>query len=82
MRSKEDPDNNQMWRSLAAVPYTSEIWAKKYPTLAGIVTDFDKADDPRFPVYPTGTVDLIIITASGFTAITCFITASTELVSK
>ena len=56
VRSKDDPNNNIMWRSLAVVPYTSEIWAEKYPTLADFETDFNNADDPRFPVYPVGAV--------------------------
>lgn len=56
VRSKDDPDNNQMWRSLAVVPYTSKIWTEKYPNLADFETDFNNAHDPRFPVYPVGAV--------------------------
>lgn len=44
------------WRRLAAVPYQSEIWKKKYPALAKISTDFAHPDDPAFPVNPANVV--------------------------
>lgn len=44
------------WQKLKSVPYKSELWAKKYPTLARIITDFDKYDDPDFPINPANSV--------------------------
>lgn len=44
------------WKKLAAVPYTGEIWRKKYPSLAGVTTDFARAEDPDFPVNPANVV--------------------------
>jgi len=44
------------WVNLRSLPYTSEIWTKKYPTLAKIKTDFAEYDDPDFPINPTYSV--------------------------
>lgn len=44
------------WQKLKAVPYRSELWARKYPTLARIITDFDKYNDPDFPINPANSV--------------------------
>ncbi len=44
------------WRNLARVPYKSELWAKKYPTLARVIKDFDKFNDPDFPINPANSV--------------------------
>ena len=41
------------WQHLKAVPYDSGIWKEKYPLLSSIVFDFDRYDDPDFPVNPT-----------------------------
>ncbi|MBE6730774.1 MAG: DUF1565 domain-containing protein [Ruminococcaceae bacterium] len=49
------PDGEQ-WRILNRVPYRSEIWAKKYPSLAALSDDFNNTDDINFPVYPAGNV--------------------------
>ena len=51
----ETPDAHE-WQNLARVPYRSEIWAKKYPTLARITTSFANPDDPNFPVNPANSV--------------------------
>lgn len=44
------------WKKLEQVPYRSELWAKRYPTLARIITDFDRYDDPDFPINPANSV--------------------------
>ncbi len=44
------------WRKLASVPYKSAIWAAKYPTLARVITDFEKFNDPDFPINPANSV--------------------------
>ena len=44
------------WKKLEQVPYTSELWAKKYPTLARIHKDFAKVNDPDFPINPANSV--------------------------
>ncbi len=51
-----DTPEGKHWKVLASVPYTSEVWAKKYPSLAAIITDFEQYDDPRFPVNPANSV--------------------------
>ena len=38
------------------MPYRSEIWAKKYPTLARITTSFAHPNDPNFPINPANSV--------------------------
>ncbi|MDY4975589.1 MAG: S-layer homology domain-containing protein [Clostridia bacterium] len=49
-----DPETGTMWQRLKAVPYTSDIWKQKYPTLANVLTDqsSDK-DDPDWPGNPS-----------------------------
>lgn len=44
------------WKKLAEIPYTSEIWRKKYPSLAGVSTDFQNPQDPDFPINPANVV--------------------------
>ena len=44
------------WRKLAAVPYRSEIWRERYPTLARVTTDFARAQEADFPVNPANVV--------------------------
>jgi len=44
------------WKNLEKVPYTSELWAAKYPTLARVIKDFDKFNDPDFPINPANSV--------------------------
>lgn len=44
------------WKHLRSVPYTSDVWKAKYPTLSLIVTDFSAPDDPNFPVNPSRSV--------------------------
>ncbi len=44
------------WRKLASVPYKSDVWAAKYPTLARVITDFEKFNDPDFPINPANSV--------------------------
>ena len=44
------------WKSLEAVPYTSEVWRKQYPRLAQLVIPFDTPDDADFPVNPSYSV--------------------------
>ena len=44
------------WKKLAEIPYTSEIWRKKYPSLAGVSTDFQNPQDPAFPINPANVV--------------------------
>lgn len=51
----ETPDAHE-WRNLERVPYRSEIWAKKYPTLARITTSFAHPNDPNFPINPANSV--------------------------
>ena len=42
------------WKKLREIPYTTPIWADKYPLLAAVKTDFDTdPDDPDFPVNPS-----------------------------
>ena len=46
------PDGKH-WKVLAQVPYTSGIWAAKYPHLAALKTDPETdANDPDFPINP------------------------------
>ncbi len=51
----ETPDTDA-WKSLGRVPRNSDIWAKKYPTLARISFDFGNMDDPDFPINPSYSV--------------------------
>ena len=51
-----DTPDATMWKTLQNVPYTSAIWAEKYPTLARVITDFSRYDDPDFPVNPANSV--------------------------
>ncbi|MGN1347148.1 MAG: right-handed parallel beta-helix repeat-containing protein [Eubacteriales bacterium] len=44
------------WKHLERVPYRSDLWAKKYPTLARLITDFDRFNDPDFPINPANCV--------------------------
>lgn len=41
------------WQHLKEVPYNEGIWKEKYPLLSKIILDFDKYDDPDFPINPT-----------------------------
>lgn len=41
------------WQRLRAVPFDQGIWKEKYPRLSKIIFDFDKYNDPDFPVNPT-----------------------------
>lgn len=41
------------WQHLKAVPYNEGIWKEKYPLLSRILFDFDKPDEPDFPINPT-----------------------------
>ncbi|MGN1408939.1 MAG: right-handed parallel beta-helix repeat-containing protein, partial [Eubacteriales bacterium] len=47
-----DTQDAKHWKNLECVPYRSELWAKKYPTLARIITDFSRFNDPDFPINP------------------------------
>ena len=60
--------DGEQWNILHRVPYKSEIWAKKYPTLAKISEDFSNTDDLNFPVYPVGNVieNNIVINSRAF----------------
>ncbi len=43
------------WQKLRSVPYMSEPWRKKHPSLGRLKTDFSAdPDDPDFPINPTG----------------------------
>jgi len=42
-----------MWRRLYAVPFRSELWADRYPSLAKISDDFSDPDHPDFGVNPS-----------------------------
>ncbi len=44
------------WKHLASVPYKSKIWSEKYPTLARVITDFERFNDPDFPINPANVV--------------------------
>lgn len=46
-------ENGSMWKRLRESPYQSEVWAKKYPTLARISCDFSNPDDPDFAPNPS-----------------------------
>lgn len=56
------------WKSLLSMPYRSEIWAKKYPTLSKVSCDFHDAENLNFAVYPAGNVveNNIIVNKRGF----------------
>ncbi len=41
------------WQHLKAVPYNEGIWLEKYPLLSKIITDFDRFNEPDFPINPT-----------------------------
>lgn len=45
------PDSS-MFNLLKASPYKSEIWQKKYPSLAEVSLDFNDPTSPHFPVNP------------------------------
>ncbi|MBO6053410.1 MAG: right-handed parallel beta-helix repeat-containing protein [Clostridia bacterium] len=56
------------WQKLRAVPYLSEPWRKKFPSLGRLKTDFSTdPDDPDFPINPTGSVveNNIVINEAG-----------------
>lgn len=55
------------WQHLKAVPYAEGIWKEKYPLLSKIILDFDKCDDPDFPINPTycSVQNNIVIDAEG-----------------
>ncbi len=55
------------WQHLKAVPYHQGIWKEKYPLLSKIIFDFDKYDEPDFPINPTycSVQDNIVIDAEG-----------------
>jgi len=52
-----------MWKSLENVPYTSGVWAERFPKLAALVTDFSRPDDADFAPNPSYSVfeDNIVI---------------------
>ena len=60
-------ETGSMWKRLRAVPYRSDVWAKRYPALARVSLDFDDPDNPDFPVNPANSVvkDNIVIDAGG-----------------
>ncbi len=45
--------NEVNWRTMWSFPITSEIWAKRFPTLATVNDNFDDPDDPQFAPNPT-----------------------------
>ncbi len=45
-------ETSNMWVRLRRVPYQSEIWAKKYPRLAALSSDFSNPDSLDFPPNP------------------------------
>lgn len=47
-----DTPDAKHWKNLECVPYRSELWAKKFPKLARIITDFSRFNDPDFPINP------------------------------
>jgi len=49
-----DHPNALAWLNLRKVPFRSERWAEKYPSLAAIRDDFGDVDDPAFPPNPAG----------------------------
>ncbi|MBQ4605085.1 MAG: hypothetical protein IJB15_00175, partial [Clostridia bacterium] len=55
------------WQHLKAVPYHQGIWKEKYPLLSKIIFDFDKYDEPDFPINPTycSVQNNIVIDAEG-----------------
>lgn len=45
------------WQKLRAIPYLSDPWRAKYPSLGRLKTDFSTdPDDPDFPINPTNSV--------------------------
>ncbi len=44
------------WPFLKNSPYKTELWAKRFPTLARVHDDFSKIDDPDFVPNPTGAI--------------------------
>ncbi|MBR5445935.1 MAG: right-handed parallel beta-helix repeat-containing protein, partial [Clostridia bacterium] len=52
-RSAVNTPGKGHWQRLKAVPYDSGIWKEKYPRLSKIQFDFEKYDDPDFPINPT-----------------------------
>ena len=47
-----DFEKGVMWKRLRLMPFRSGTWAKRYPSLARVSTDFSDPDDPDFPVNP------------------------------
>ncbi|MBO6052263.1 MAG: right-handed parallel beta-helix repeat-containing protein, partial [Clostridia bacterium] len=45
------------WQKLRSIPYLSEPWRARFPSLGRLKTDFDTdPDDPDFPINPTGSL--------------------------
>lgn len=51
-----DTPESPHWQRLKGSPYKSKLWAEKYPTLARVITDFSKFNDPDFPINPANAV--------------------------
>ena len=51
-RQGYDSEQSTGWIHLRAMPFKSELWAKKYPELAAVHDNFDDVDDPFFPPNP------------------------------
>lgn len=44
---------SMLWVRLDAMPYKSELWAERYPSLAKVIDDFSDPDNPDFPANPS-----------------------------
>ncbi len=48
------PESTTLWDSLGNMPYTSQLWAEKYPELSEVITDRASDKSAAFPVNPAG----------------------------
>ena len=53
VQSVDNYETGSMWVRLRKSPYQSEIWAKKYPSLARLSHDFSNPDHPDFGPNPS-----------------------------
>lgn len=52
-RAGVDSKEGSMWKRLYAMPYRSETWAGRYPSLARVRDDFSDPEHPDFGVNPS-----------------------------
>lgn len=56
-----------MWKNMAKMPITSDVWKEAFPTLANVSYDFDDYTNKDFPINPAYSVVKDNVTVSGTT---------------